>query len=144
MPYDAHSEYWTFAAVVPPVVVACTFTVFEPSCVAVIVAKSLEPLLVILDTVMYAVEPSCTTTPFIAAYSVLAVSVNTMNMSAALYVAALKLMIVVAVDVKLTELVSVLATPPVTNELLSAPVIAKILAALCGAEVNVMFVPDTV
>ena len=53
-------------------------------------------------------------------------------------------MIVVAVDVKFTELVSVLATPPVTNAVPAAPVIAKILAALCGAEVNVMFVPDTV
>ena len=57
---------------------------------------------------------------------------------------ALKLIMSVAVDVKLTEEVSVLATPPVTSEVLSAPVIAKILAALCGAEVNVMLVPDTV
>jgi hypothetical protein len=53
-------------------------------------------------------------------------------------------MIVVALEVKLVELVSVLATPPVTNEVLSAPVIANILAALCGAEVNVMLVLDTV
>ena len=67
-----------------------------------------------------------------------------MNNSAALYVAALKLMIVVAVDVKFTELVSVLATPPDANAVLSKPTIAKILAALCGAEVNVMLVPDTV
>jgi hypothetical protein len=52
-------------------------------------------------------------------------------------------MIVVALEVKLTELVSDLATPPVTNEVPSAPVIAKILAALCGAEVNVMLVPET-
>ena len=50
----------------------------------------------------------------------------------------------VAVDVKLTELVSDLAIPPVANAVLSAPVIANILAALCGAEVNVMLVPDTV
>jgi len=50
----------------------------------------------------------------------------------------------VAVDVKLTALDSVLATPPVTIEVLSAPVIANILAALCGAEVNVIVVPDTV
>ena len=49
----------------------------------------------------------------------------------------------VALEVKLTELVCDLATPPVTNAVPSAPVIAKILAALCGAEVNVMFVPDT-
>ena len=101
-----------------------------------IVPKSLEPVLVILDTVMNAVVPLCTTTPFIAAYSVLAVSVNWMNNSALLYEVALKLMIVVALDVKLVELVSDLATPPVTNEVPSAPVIAKILAALCGAEVN--------
>ena len=52
-------------------------------------------------------------------------------------------MIVVALEVKFTELVSVLATPPVTNDVLSAPVIAKILAALCGALVNVMLVPET-
>mgnify|MGYP006222740131 CR=1 FL=1 len=67
-----------------------------------------------------------------------------MNNSAPLYVDALKLIIVVAVDVKFTELVSDLATPPVTNDVPSAPVIAYILAPLCGAEVNVMFVPDTV
>jgi hypothetical protein len=48
----------------------------------------------------------------------------------------------VAVEVKLVELVSDLATPPVTNAVPSAPVIAKILAALCGAEVNVMLVLD--
>ena len=50
----------------------------------------------------------------------------------------------VAVDVKLTELDSVLATPPVINAVLSKPVIANILAAACGAEVNVIVVPDTV
>ena len=50
----------------------------------------------------------------------------------------------VAVDVKLTELVSVLATPPVTNAVLSNQTIANILAAACGAEVNVQLVPDTV
>ena len=93
-----------------------------------IVAKSLLPVLVIPNTVMKAVDPLCTTTPFWAEYSVLAESVNWMNISADLYVAALKLMIVVAVDVKLTELVSDLAIPPVTNALLSAPVIANILA----------------
>ena len=108
-----------------------------------IVAKSVEPVLVILDTVMNAVDPLCTTTAFCAAYSVLAVSVNCMNNSADLYVAALKLMIVVALEVKFTELVSDLAIPPVTSDELSAPVIAKILAPECGAEVNVMLVPDT-
>ena len=100
----------------------------EPSCSAVIVAKSLDPVLVILDTVINAVEPLCTTTPFIAAYSVFAVSVNVINNSADLYVAALKLIMVVALEVKFTALVSVLATPPVTNAVLSAPVIANILA----------------
>ena len=47
----------------------------------------------------------------------------------------MKLIIVVAVDVKLVELVSVLATPPDANAVLSKPTIANILAALCGAEV---------
>ena len=50
----------------------------------------------------------------------------------------------VALDVKFTELDSDLATPPVANAVLSAPVIANILAALCGAEVNVKVVPYTV
>ena len=90
-----------------------------------------------------AVVPLCTTVPFIAAYSVLPESVNVMNISALLYVAPLKVIMLVAVEVKLVELVSDLATPPVTNEVLSAPVIAKILAALCGAEVNVMLVLET-
>jgi len=49
----------------------------------------------------------------------------------------------VALEVKFVELVSDLATPPVTSEVPSAPVIANILAALCGAEVNVILVPDT-
>jgi hypothetical protein len=66
-----------------------------------------------------------------------------MNNSADLYVAALKLMIVVALDVKFTAVVSDLATPPVTSEVPSAPVIAKILAPECGALVKVMFVPET-
>ena len=50
----------------------------------------------------------------------------------------------VAVDVKLTEADSDLATPPDANAVLSNPLIANILAPLCGAEVNVMFVLDTV
>ena len=63
-----------------------------------------------------------------------------MNNSAALYVLALKVMMLVAVDVKFTELVSVLATPPEANAVLSKPTIANILAPLCGAEVNVIVV----
>ena len=66
-----------------------------------------------------------------------------MNNSAALYDDALKLIIVVAVDVKFTELDSVLETPPDANAVLSKPTIANILAPLCGAEVNVMSVSYT-
>ena len=84
-----------------------------------------------------AVDPLWTTFAFITAYSVLSASVNLIKSSAALYVAALKLNIVVAVDVKLTELDSVLATPPDASAVLSKPTIANILAPLCGAEVNV-------
>ena len=91
-----------------------------------------------------AVEPLCTTFAFITAYSEFPVSVSLINNSAPLYVAALKLMIVVAVDVKLTALVSVLATPPDAKAVLSKPTIANILAPECGAEVNVMLVEDTV
>ena len=139
LPDYAASEDCTVAAVVPPVLVACTFTVPE-SYVALIVAKSLEPVFVIACTVINAVVPLCTTTPFIALYSLLAESCNVINNSADLYVLALKLMIVVALDVKFTELVSVLATPPDANAVLSKPVIANILAPLCGAEVNVIVV----
>ena len=57
---------------------------------------------------------------------------------------ALNVNISVADDVKLVELVSDLATPPDTNAVLSAPVIAKILAPECGALVNEMLVLETV
>ena len=76
LPYAAASENCTLAAVTPPVLTACTFTVLEPSWSAVIVAKSPDPVFVMLDTVMNAVVPLCTTTAFIAAYSVFAASVN--------------------------------------------------------------------
>ena len=123
----------------PPVLNACTLTVPE-SYVALIVAKSLDPVFVIACTVINAVVPLCTTTPFCAEYSEFAESCNVINSSADLYVLALKLIIVVAVDVKFTELVSVLATPPEANAVLSKPTIANILAPLCGAEVNVIVV----
>jgi hypothetical protein len=68
-----------------------------------------------------------------------------MKISADLYVAALNVMIVVALEPDTdTAVVSDLATPPVTSAVPSAPVIANILAPECGALVNVMSVPDTV
>ena len=89
---------------------------------------------------MNAVVPLCTTVAFMLEYSEFEESCKTINNSAALYVVALKLIIVVAVDVKLTELVSVLATPPDAKAVLSKPTIPNILAPLCGAEVNVIVV----
>jgi hypothetical protein len=50
---------------------------------------------------------------------------------------------VVADEVKLVAVVSVLATPPDTNAVLSNPTIANILAPEWGAEVNVMLVDET-
>ena len=141
--YAEQSEYCTFAAVTPPVLNALISTV-PLLYAAVIVAKSLDPEFVIPCIVKNASEPLCTTTPFIAENSVFAVSFNVMNNSALLYVEPLNVIMFVAVDVKFTELVSDLAIPPVANAVLSAPVIANILAALCGAEVNVMLVPDIV
>ena len=93
---------------------------------------------------MYAFVPSCTINAFATSYSELAESVVVINASADLKLVALKLMIVVAVDVKFVELVSDVETPPDANAVLSAPVIANILAPECGAEVNVMLVLDTV
>ena len=142
--YTPCKEYCTLADEDPPVLVAFTSTVLEPSWLNVIVARSDDPELVTPYTVPNAVEPLCITVAFIAAYSELEESCRTINNSAALYVDALKLMIVVALDVKFTELVSVLATPPDAKAVLSKPVIANILAPLCGAEVNVILVPDTV
>jgi hypothetical protein len=85
------------------------------------------------------------TVAFMAEYCVLPESCTVMNSSADLYVAALNVMMFVALDPDTdTDVVSDLATPPVTNALLSAPVIANILAPECGALVKVMFVPDTV
>jgi hypothetical protein len=52
-------------------------------------------------------------------------------------------MMVVALDVKLVAVVSVLTTPPDPAAVLSKPTMANILAPECGAEVNVMLVPLT-
>ena len=102
------------------------------------------PLVVVTPyTFPNAVEPLCVTNAFITPYSEFVESCKLMNSSAALYVDALKVIIVTALDVKLVELVSVLETPPDAKAVLSNPTIANILAAACGAEVNVMLVELT-
>ena len=66
---------------------------------------------------------------FIAAYCVFPESCTVINSSADLYVAALNDMIVTALEPDtLTAVVSDLAIPPEANAVLSAPVIANILA----------------
>ena len=142
--YTACKEYCTSAVCAPPVLVALTSIVLEPSWLNVIVAKSVDPVFVTAYTDPNAVVPLWTTTAFCTEYSVFAASVIVINNSADLYDAWLKLMIVVAVDSNDTDEVCVLATPLDANAVLSKPVKANILAPLCGAEVNVIVVHDTV
>ena len=127
----------------PPADTACNDTVPPPR-VTVYVDRSAPVEDVWPYTVTYAVEPSCTISALATSYSLLAESVVVIKHSADLYVVALKLIIVVAADVKLVDAVSVLAIPPDASAVLSAPMIANILAAACGAEVNVRSVPETV
>ena len=121
------SLYCTLADCCPPADCACTNTE-PPANVTVYVAKSTPVVLVSPKNVAKADVPLCTTFALATSYSPLEESVVVMNISADLYVVALKLMMVVADDVKLVDAVSVVNTPPVPAAVLSNPTMANILA----------------